>query len=108
MGNLTDDMTKLSREVIRSRETREAFVNGLKEGVSEMLADFGKTRTEMANNMKSELRSFANDLKTGVAEVREELATDLLGARRAWSAGNRAADAKRRVVLKKKPARSAR
>jgi len=70
MGNLTDDMTKLSREVILSRKAREAFVNGLKEGVSEMLADFGKTRTEMDDTIRAEQRESFDKVKSHVNGIR--------------------------------------
>jgi len=113
MGNVTDDMSKLSREVLRSRKAREAFVNGLEEGVSEMLADFGNSRTEMANKMDSEHRAFlkrlhkeVSDLKDNVADFCKELATDMCGARRAWSATTRAGEATREKPKQRSPRRT--
>jgi len=70
MGNLTDEMTKLSSEVIRSRKAREAFVNGLEEGVSEMLADFGKTRTEMSDTTRADQRESLDKVKSHVNGIR--------------------------------------
>lgn len=80
MGNLTDDMTRLTGEISAMRSAREAFrndlkrgVEGLKETVADMQAGFRNAHSEMAKNTKGELRAFISDVKKGVDGLRKDV-----------------------------------
>jgi len=91
MGKLTDDMTRLRREVNALRSDRGALMQELANGakdlateVSAMQASFAKAHTAMAKKTKRELTSFASSIEKKVGRMRKETAHDLAGAHRAW------------------------
>ena len=124
MGILTDDMTRLVREIVDLRQGRGKFMKDLaretmemENSVSAMRAGFLKSHGGMARRLKADLKSFNRNLKNNVkkmeagfrkahaemaretwaerqafvsglnetvAGLRQEFASDLSGARRAW------------------------
>ena len=89
---LADDMTRLCGEILALREAREGIIAGLTRGamgrrqaLSEMKAGFRNAHTEMARRSKADRVSFLLDLNKKVGHLRQETASDLQGARLAWS-----------------------
>jgi hypothetical protein len=82
---LTDDMTRLSREIHTLRKMRGGLMHelqheakGLKLTVAKMCIHFGRARAAMAKRTKR-----------SVGAQREEMQDDLAGARKAWAGRNR-------------------
>ena len=93
---LTDDMTRLSREIHTLRKMRGGLMHelqheakGLKQTVAKMCIHFGRARAAMAKRTKHERVTFLNNLKRSVGAQREEMQDDLAGARKAWAGRNR-------------------
>jgi len=85
MGRLTEGMTRLCGEIVALRGARKGFVKNICHNVAAMRRGFSQARAEMAAKTKKERRAFVADLKGKVAGLRQELAADLDGARRAWA-----------------------
>ena len=89
---LTDDMTRLSREIHAMRKMRGSLMHelqhdakGLKQTVAKMCTHFGRARMAMAKRTKHERVAFLNNLKRSVGAQRQEMRDDLAGARKAWA-----------------------
>jgi hypothetical protein len=89
---LTDDMTRLSREIHALRKMRGSLMHelqhdakGLKQTVAKMCTHFGRARMAMAKRTKHERVAFLNNLKRSVDAQRQEMRDDLAGARQAWA-----------------------
>jgi len=89
---LTDDMTRLSREIYALRKMRGSLMHelqhdakGLKQTVTKMCTHFGRARMAMAKRTKHERVAFLNNLKHSVGAQRQEMRDDLAGARKAWA-----------------------
>jgi len=70
MGRLTNDMTRLSGEIRAGHTARVSFVKDLKREVAAMRKGFRHANKERART---------------VMALRQEVAADLEGARRAWA-----------------------
>ena len=93
---LTDDMTRLSREIHAMRKMRVSMMHelqhdakGLKQAVTKMCTHFGRARAAMAKRTSHERVTFVNDLKRSVGAQLEEVRDDLIGARKAWAGRSR-------------------
>ena len=91
MGNLTDDMTRLRREVDALRSDRGALMQDLARGakdlastVSAMQADFAAAHATMARKTGRARASYVARIKKQVGRMRKENASDLAGASHAW------------------------
>ncbi|MBI4715971.1 MAG: hypothetical protein HY760_08565 [Nitrospirae bacterium] len=92
MGRFTEDMTRLHHEIVAMHDVRDAFMKDLheffvkdvREPVSMMRDNFRKAHAEMAAGARSDRESFVSELKRTVADFRQEVASDLEGARRVW------------------------
>ena len=98
MGRLTDDMTRLAGEIHAGHSDRERLVGDLKRGMHELRLDvagmqaaFRTGRREMARRQGQTLRGFVANLESTVGSLRQAVATDLAGARQAWTGGTTAA-----------------
>jgi hypothetical protein len=89
MGILTSDMIRVCGEINALRDAREALLKELVNGVKQMQAGFRHAHAEMATKTKAGRVAFVSSLKKTVSGLRKEFATDIAGARRAWS-GKRA------------------
>ncbi len=92
MGNLTDDMTRLRGEIDALRATRSSLRQELTRGakdlaaeVSAMRADFSAAHAEMAKKSGKSRAAYVARIKKRVGRMRREIASDLEGARRAWT-----------------------
>ncbi|MBI3939342.1 MAG: hypothetical protein HY315_00770 [Acidobacteria bacterium] len=92
-GVLTRDMTRLCGEIGSMRriraDLRYELARATKErrnGVSRMQKAFFDARLGMARRTKASRQAFISGLKNAVGAIRQELRTDLGGARQAWSA----------------------
>jgi len=70
MGRITDDMTRLAGEIRAGHAARASFIKGLKREVATMRQGFRHQNKERAQT---------------VMALRQEVAADLEGARRAWA-----------------------
>ncbi len=70
MGRITDDMTRLAGEIRAGHAARASFVKDLKREVATMRQGFRRQNKERAQT---------------VMALRQEVAADLEGARRAWA-----------------------
>ena len=91
MGNLTDDMTRLRGEINTLRSNRGALmfdlaqnVKSIKSSVASLLSDFSSSHADMAATSKKQRFAFVTDVKEKVAGMKDEMQTDLAGARKAW------------------------
>ena len=84
MGTLTDDMTCLRNEIGALRTARHTFMEGLRDGVEDMLTGFRKTHAKMAKRTRADLGAFVSDLQDNVANLRHVTAVDLAGAHMAF------------------------
>ena len=91
MGNLTGDMTRLCGEIVALRGARAEFQQDLARGaaslqqtVTEMQTGFREARMEMARETQGERNAFLANLEKTVLDLRDDCASDLAGARRAW------------------------
>ena len=91
MGNLTDDMTRLRREVDALRSDRGALMQELARGakdlastVSAMQADFASAHATMAKKTGRARATYVARIKRQVGRMRKENAADLAGASQVW------------------------
>jgi|SRR5208283_1238226 len=98
-NNLTNGISRLSEEISALRHNRAALTSDLVLGrsnlgnaVSEMIAGFKRDREEMGEKTKSELSESVSNVKDSVASLRQNVgdlrakfASDMVGARTAWS-----------------------
>jgi hypothetical protein len=85
MGRFTDEMTRLTGEIVASRGARKGFVKDLTHSVAAMKANLHRAHQEMARKTRAERRAAMAHLKKTVGGMRHALAADLEGARRAWA-----------------------
>jgi hypothetical protein len=95
MGRLTEEMTRLQHEISALRDAREtfgrdleAFAEHLTEGVSALRGDFQDAHAEMAETTKAGLQAFVSGLRDSIGGLRQEIASDVAGARRAFFGGS--------------------
>lgn len=91
MGNLTNDMTRLRREVDALRDARGMLMQDLTRGaydlttaVAAMRAEFIDAHMAMAQKTGAELVAYVANIKNQVDRMREENASDLAGASQVW------------------------
>ena len=122
MGTITKDMSRLHDEIGASRIARKACldglrnaVEGLRDGVENMLSDFHVIRTKTMKRAKAYRRAFVSDLqdkvlslRNDVADFRRAAAADINGARAAFfgHAGTRRAPSSRKPTAKKSRSRN--
>ncbi len=92
MGNLTRDIERLCNEIHVSRESRSllkqeiaAYNEAIKRLVSEMCSGFASEHQTMSVSTKQTRMKFIASLKKDVRDIRLDTASDLAGARKAWS-----------------------
>jgi hypothetical protein len=89
---LTEDMTRLSEEIVSMRRMRGSLMGHLhqdaterKQAVAEMCSQMGEARVAMARRTKNERMAFLSGLRRAVGAQCREMRNDLAGARRAWA-----------------------
>ena len=89
---LTDDMTRLCREIVTLRGMRASAMNDLqneaeerKQAVAEFCSQMHADRKAMASRAKKERMTFIKGLRRSVNAQRREMRNDLAGADRAWA-----------------------
>jgi aspartyl/asparaginyl beta-hydroxylase (cupin superfamily) len=85
MGRFTDEMTRLTSEIVAERGSRQCFVKDLTHDVAAMKANFHRAHLEMARKTRAERRAAISHLKKTVGAMRHAFAADLQGARKAWA-----------------------
>ena len=114
-NNLTDGMIRLLEEISTLRRSRAVLAYDLALGrvklgntVAEMLAGFQRDREEMGEKTKVEVSECVSSVKDAVAGLRQGVvglragfASDINGARQAWS-GSTAEQAPVRVKVQKR------
>ena len=93
MGVLTNDLTRLRREVLAWRRARRGLIHDLEQetknrqaDVFRMLADFSNGLGAVASKTKADRLRSISDLKHTVNGLRTGVRTDLDGIRQAWLA----------------------
>ena len=84
MGNLTNDMTRLSGEIVSLHHARTASKMNMERDVSSMRAGFSKAHKDMARKTSAERAAFMSGLQKTVSRTRKENHDDITGAHRAW------------------------
>ena len=91
MGHLTEDMTRLCDEIRNLRNARKELMNDLtcgtqdrRDAVIDMQSRFRANHAEMAKRLENDRCSFIFALKRTVKGLRQEVKSDLIGARIAW------------------------
>ncbi len=85
MGRFTDDMTRLTGEIVAARGARRTWVQDLTRDTAAMKANLRRAHHEMARKARAERRAATAHLRKMVGRMRHALAADLQGARRAWN-----------------------
>ena len=85
MGRFTEEMTRLTNEIVGSRGARKSFVKNLTHDVAAMKAHLHRAHLEMSRKTKAERRAAMSHLKKTVGAMRHAFAADLQGARKAWA-----------------------
>ncbi len=85
MGRFTEEMTRLTGEIVACRGARRTFVKDLTRDTAAMMASLHRARQEMARKAKAERRAAHTRLRKTVSGLRHAFAADLQGARQAWS-----------------------
>ena len=91
MGNLSNDMRRLRREVDALRSDRGALMQDLARGakdlastVSAMQSDFAAAHATMARKTGRARATYVAKIKRQVGRMRKENASDLAGASQVW------------------------
>jgi hypothetical protein len=84
MGTRANDLSRLCGEIGALRVARHTFMEGLRDGVVEVLAGFRKTHAKMAKRTRADLRAFVSDLRGKVANLRQVAIAENEGAHTAW------------------------
>jgi len=89
---LAEDMTRLCGEIVGLRSAREGMVKqlrreteGRRQVVSDLCAQFDRTRMDLAKRNSAERGAFLSDLKRSVQGQCADMRNDLAGARRGWA-----------------------
>ncbi|MFI0434702.1 MAG: hypothetical protein ACH350_03105 [Parachlamydiaceae bacterium] len=89
--DLTGEMKDLRKDLESLREERFKLIDAIRKGVNHLRIDVLKTREALHNEhrllaqkSKRDRQDFVADLKQSVGKFRDEVSTDLLGARSAW------------------------
>jgi hypothetical protein len=92
MGNLNNDFSRLTNEILSLRCQRETLRSILdletktrRTATALMCASFGELRAEAAQRMKAGRVQFLNGLRQTVAAQKRSVRLDLAGAQHAWS-----------------------
>ncbi len=102
MGVLTIDMRRLRGEIDAAHGMRESLMQDLvqgttqlKQGVTVMLKGFHASNLQMARRTHADCSTFlagvdkaVNHIRTAVASLKKDFASDRQGARRAWRGGD--------------------
>ena len=88
MGNLTNDMTRLSGEIVSLHHARTASKMNMERDVSSMRAGFSKAHKDMARKTGAERARFMSGLHKTVSRMKKDVHDDLAGAHRAWCGKN--------------------
>jgi len=91
MGPLTTDVTRLVGEIHSLRADRRRLIGAtrlatveMKRTLARMQSGFRSAHADMARHQRRGLREFMSGLEGRVAALRNELSTDLAGARAVW------------------------
>jgi len=84
MGHLTESMTRLCEEIRNLRNARMEITNNRREAVIDMRSLFRANHAEMAKRLENDRCSFIFALKRTVKGLRQEVKSDIIGARIAW------------------------
>jgi hypothetical protein len=94
----------------KTKKANTKFVSDMATGVAGMLAGFHKAQLNMAKSSRAERSRFVSQLEASVSGLRQEVADDLAGARRAWrdmpSAGKAAEEEAKRKARQHDEARA--
>jgi predicted phage tail protein len=89
---LTDDMTRLCREIVALRGMRAGAMNALqneaeerKQAVAGLCSQMRDDREAMASRTKKERITFLKGVRRSVNAQRREMRNDLAGASKAWA-----------------------
>ena len=89
---ITDDMIRLSEEIVAMRGRRAQMLEGLAAGcndlrrsISDVRRDFARERAQMVKGTRADSEVFLNNLKNHVNQHLRDTRSDLAGARRAWA-----------------------
>ena len=89
---ITDDMVRLHDEILAMRKGRGTLMNNLQKktksrekAVKHLCSHLGQVRAKMAKHTKQVRLTLLNSLKSSVGALRQEMADDLAGARKAWA-----------------------
>ena len=89
---LTDDMTRLCREIVDLRGMRASAMKNLqneteerKQAVTELCSQMHDDRKAMASRTKKERTTFLKGVRRTVNAQLRETRNDLVGARKAWA-----------------------
>ncbi|MBU4233962.1 MAG: hypothetical protein ABIG94_07620 [Pseudomonadota bacterium] len=88
MGRITDDMTRLVGEIKAGHVERVSFVKDMKREVATMRQGFRRANDERVREVAALLAGFRREHKERartVMALRQAVAADLEGARRAWA-----------------------
>ena len=106
MGKLTDDVSRLHEEIIALRNARKSLMADLASGasrlssaVSGLRAEFKNKTGEVCGSARDSRLAFTSGLKNSVNAARQQMNSDLAGARRAWfgpSSAERLAEERRK------------
>jgi len=91
MNSMTQDMTRLRREVAAGREARQNLLrnlvdsrDGLRLEVAQTLEQLHLTNADLFSHAHNTRTAFVRDLAEHVRELRQAFNTDLMGARHGW------------------------
>jgi hypothetical protein len=92
VGVLSNAMTELCSEIVAMRQQRKALANRLKEehrtrraAVKERCNDLASARVRMATEVKRQHQSFRRKREQLTHQLRQDMRSDLAGARRGWA-----------------------
>jgi predicted flap endonuclease-1-like 5' DNA nuclease len=88
MGHLADDMTRLCGDIGTLRDTREAFINSLKQDVAQIQSEVGRMQhgfrdahATMARDTKAKMEAFVSEIRQAVLNLKED-ATEMQNSSR--------------------------
>ena len=75
-----------------AKADRQSFIGGLKDEVAELLASTDKLFADMTGNSRTARLAFLGGVRESVDDLREAVADDMAGVRKAWSGRPRAGE----------------
>jgi hypothetical protein len=85
----------------QSRGEREAFVAAVIDQINSRIGAFSRDRADMARKGRDSRGVFLTEMRRQVTDLRNEMASDLMGARLAWR--GQSSGKSRPVLIKKEP-----